>query len=106
MKNHMELDIEELNRQFKKIQEICLKEGILIPKIIPLKLIDEKNKLSASEIKKLGISERSKDKLFEAYKERRKTEYAIFKNRDKKFKNYNDYYMNEWEVFQKQFMNN
>ena len=98
------MDIEELNRQFKKIQEICLKEGILIPKIIPLDLIDEKNRLSASEIKKLGVSERSKDKLFEAYKERRKMEYAIFKNRDKKFKNYEDYYMNEWEVFQKQFM--
>ena len=50
------------------------------------------NKSTKEIAKKLNISEKAKNNLYQAYKERKKTEYNIFKGKDKKYKSYKDYY--------------
>ena len=97
----IEFDIEELNKEFKKIQKTCLEKGLLIPEIIPLSEVDKSNWLTDKEIQKLNITEEAKNKLYLAYKEKKKTEYNISKGKDKKYKSYKDYYLNEWDNFKK-----
>lgn len=97
----VEFDIDELNKEFKRIQKFCLENGLLIPMVIPLSEINSSNRLTDKEIRKLNISEKAKNNLYQAYKERKKTEYNIFKGKDKKYKTYNDYYSDEWADFKK-----
>lgn len=72
----MEINKEYLNQNYEEIWETTTKKGVPVPYL--LKDNVDKDKLN-TDIEKLKLSDKIKDKLGEAYLERRKKETAIYR---------------------------
>lgn len=72
----MEINTEYLNQNYKEIWETTTKKGVPVPYL--LKDNVDKDKLN-TDINKLKLSEETKDKLGEAYINRRKKETEIYR---------------------------
>ena len=93
----MKIDKQELHKEYKEIQKICMQNGELIPILIECAHIPKEYKLSPEEESKIIKNE---VKLKERYLQYSEIEYEIIKRKNEKYESLMEY----WEDQLKQFL--
>lgn len=98
----MKIDEQKLKDRIQEIQEVCLVNGEPIPYAfnrgfaVPYRLTEE-------ELRKIEVSEENKEKLKEAYAQRRAIEKQIFRGEHPKYDHIRDYCKDEIKGFIKRY---